>query len=249
MAVDWHSWSTTAGSNTTINSIDIDEAWAAADINNSIREMMAQNALARKLQSGSITTGGSANAHTLASGFSLSAYQQDFPIVFEAGYTNTATATLNLDSIGTKVFKAGGQILLPGDIVAGNVYSATYEAGGDVVVLWNPSNQRSIVGVNAQTGTTYTLALADAGKIVTMSNASSNTLTIPPNSSVAFLVGTVVTVRMKGAGQTTVTAGSGVTLNGTSTGSADLSGRFYAATIVQEAANTWSIFGGHAAVS
>ena len=44
--------------------------------------------------------------------------------------------------------------------------------------------------INAQTGTTYTLVLTDAGKIVTLSNASAITLTVPTNASVAFPVGT-----------------------------------------------------------
>ena len=39
------------------------------------------------------------------------------------------------------------------------------------------------VSVNAQTGTTYTLVLTDAGKVVTLANASAVTLTVPPNCS------------------------------------------------------------------
>ena len=44
--------------------------------------------------------------------------------------------------------------------------------------------------LNAQTGTTYTLVIGDAGKTVTMDNASAMTLTIPANASVAFPIGT-----------------------------------------------------------
>jgi hypothetical protein len=65
---------------------------------------------------------------------------------------------------------------------------------------------------NNQTGTTYTLALTDAGKVVEANNAAAITLTVPPNSSVAFPIGTVVEVFQMGAGQVTVTAGAGVTL-------------------------------------
>ena len=47
--------------------------------------------------------------------------------------------------------------------------------------------------VNAQTGTTYTLVIGDAYlEGVRMTNASANTLTIPPNADVAFPVGTKV---------------------------------------------------------
>ena len=75
--------------------------------------------------------------------------------------------------------------------------------------------QQRVPGTNLQTGTAYTLVLDDAGKVVEMSNASANTVTVPPSSSVAFPTGTVVEVCQVGAGQTSVVAGSGVTLRNT----------------------------------
>jgi len=45
-----------------------------------------------------------------------------------------------------------------------------------------------------------------------MNVATANNLTVPPNSSVAFAVGTVIEVLQYGAGQTTIVAGAGVTL-------------------------------------
>lgn len=73
----------------------------------------------------------------------------------------------------------------------------------------------TLLGVeeNAQTGTSYTLVADDAFKIVTMTNAAASTLTIPPNSSVAFPVGTQLIITQQGAGQVTLTEGSGVTIN------------------------------------
>lgn len=249
MAVDYFSWSTTAGSNTSINGISIAEGFAAANINDAIRDLMAQLALVRKLTSGSITSGGSANVQTLSTGFSMSAYQQDMPMAFEAGFTNTAAATMNVDSIGAKAMIRGdGQALIPGDIMLGGIYLMTYETGADSLVILNPSNQRSVIGVNAKTDS-YTLVISDAGKLITMDKSTANTLTIPPNSSVAFVVGTVIAVRQKGAGATTVTAGTGVTLNAVTTGSATLSAQFSGVTLVQEAADTWSIVGAHGGVS
>lgn len=67
------------------------------------------------------------------------------------------------------------------------------------------------VSVNTQTAS-YTLVLADAGKVVEMNVAGANTLTVPPNSSVAFPVGTIIEVHQYGAGQVTLTPGAGVTL-------------------------------------
>lgn len=57
---------------------------------------------------------------------------------------------------------------------------------------------------NAQTGTTYTLALTDASKLVTIENASAITLTVPTDATVAFPVGTEVYVSQLGAGQITI---------------------------------------------
>lgn len=59
----------------------------------------------------------------------------------------------------------------------------------------------------------YTLALDDKDALIEMNLASANTLTIPPNSSVAFPIGTEVLVTQYGAGVTTITAGAGVTIN------------------------------------
>lgn len=58
----------------------------------------------------------------------------------------------------------------------------------------------------------YTLALADAGTIVEMNNASARTITVPPNASVAFPVDTVIEACRYGSGTLTIVAGAGVTL-------------------------------------
>jgi hypothetical protein len=95
---------------------------------------------------------------------------------------------------------------------------------------------------NAQTGTSYTLVLTDAGKMVTMTNASSNTLTVPPNSSVAFPVNTRLDIIQYGAGQTTIAAGAGVTLY--SSGSKlKLTGQYSGASLWKKATDTWVLVG------
>ena len=96
--------------------------------------------------------------------------------------------------------------------------------------------------LNTQTGTTYTLVLADAGKYVGMNNAAANTLTIPPNSSVAFPTGTQIALRQPGTGQTTISPGSGVTLN--SRGAAfKLAGQYAHASLLKVATDTWELTG------
>lgn len=91
----------------------------------------------------------------------------------------------------------------------------------------------------------YTLALSDAGKAVRMNVASANTLTVPPNSSVAFAVGTMITVRGIGAGATTLTAGGGVTLNGSVT---EVS-QYGSVVLHKVATNEWDVYGGGSAGS
>lgn len=95
---------------------------------------------------------------------------------------------------------------------------------------------------NEQTGTTYTLALTDDGKVVEMNNASANTLTVPLNSSVAFPVGTQILVVQVGAGQTTLAPDTGVTIN-SKDGNLKLSAQWSAATLIKRATDAWVAIG------
>ena len=95
--------------------------------------------------------------------------------------------------------------------------------------------------INAQTGTAYTLVLADAGKLVTLDNGAAITLTVPPNSSVAFPVGTRVDLAGIGVGIVTIAAGSGVTVNGTP--SLVFEDRYSSASLVKLATDTWLAVG------
>ena len=98
--------------------------------------------------------------------------------------------------------------------------------------------------VNAQTGTSYTLALTDAqNRAVTMSNASANTVTVPTNASVAFPVGSIVNIIQIGAGATTITGDTGVTVNGTSAGSAAIQTQYQGAVLLKTATDVWVVSG------
>jgi hypothetical protein len=105
------------------------------------------------------------------------------------------------------------------------------------------------LGPNAQTGTTYTLVLADRGQTVTMSNASANTLTIPANASVAFDVGTVINVIQLGAGATTIEGDTGVTVNGVSAGSGAINNQYQGVSLLKIATDTWIASGDIATVA
>jgi len=71
--------------------------------------------------------------------------------------------------------------------------------------------------INAQTGTSYTLALSDAGKMITRSNAGASTQDLPSNATAAIPIGTMIHILNIGAGAVTVQAGSGATLTGANT--------------------------------
>jgi hypothetical protein len=99
------------------------------------------------------------------------------------------------------------------------------------------------LGFNAQTGTTYTLVAADASnKLVTTSNASAVTVTVPPS---VFAAGEQINLQSIGVGLTSFAQGAGVTI--TSTGATAtapiLRARYSAATIICTASNTFTIIG------
>lgn len=94
---------------------------------------------------------------------------------------------------------------------------------------------------NLQTAS-YTLVLADAGKVIEMNVAGANTLTIPPNSSVAFPIGTVIEVHQYGAGQTTITPGSGVTILSPD-GARKLRVQYASVSLRKRATDTWVMVG------
>ena len=95
---------------------------------------------------------------------------------------------------------------------------------------------------NAQTGTTYTLVAGDTGKLVTASNASAITVTVPPS---VYSAGEQIHIQQIGAGQVTFAQGSGVTITSTgATASAPkLRAQYSAATVICTASNTFTIVG------
>lgn len=98
---------------------------------------------------------------------------------------------------------------------------------------------------NAQVGTTYTFALTDNGQMVTANNASAQTYTIPPNSSVAFPEGTQINVIQIGAGQVTFAQGSGVTIvsTGATASAPKLRAQYSSATLVKRSTDLWYVLG------
>lgn len=101
------------------------------------------------------------------------------------------------------------------------------------------------LGINAQTGTTYTTVLDDNGKLVTLSNASSIAVTIPLNSSVAYPVGAQINMTQLGAGEVTVSGAGGVTIVSTGATAAQPKTRVQYSTLtaIQTSTDNWLVVG------
>jgi hypothetical protein len=130
------------------------------------------------------------------------------------------------------------------------VWSAA--ASGDVTLngvqtLTNKTLTAPVINLalNAQTGTTYTFVLGDNGKLVTASNASAQTYTIPLNSSVAYATGAQINLIQIGAGQVTVVGAGGVTVlsNAATAASPKCRNQYAALTCIKVATDTWYVIG------
>jgi len=92
----------------------------------------------------------------------------------------------------------------------------------------------------AEVGTTYTLAASDSGKIVTLSNGSAITLTVPTNASVPIPVGTRIDIAQWGAGQVSITSSATVRSEGSKL---KLRGQYAVATLWKRATDEWLLAG------
>lgn len=97
------------------------------------------------------------------------------------------------------------------------------------------------VSTNAQSGTTYTLVLADKNKVVELNNASAIALTVPTDATVAYPTGTQITLLQTGAGQVTIAGASGCTVNATP--GLKMRAQWSSVTLLKRAANTWVAMG------
>lgn len=123
-----------------------------------------------------------------------------------------------------------------GDVFTVGTRSWTFQSTPSPGLWINTSPEISVV-VNTQTAS-YTTVLTDAGKLIEMNVATANTLTLPPNASVAYPVGTSMDVIQYGAGQTTLTPGAGVSIlaNGSKL---KLTGQYSGATVYYRGSNVW----------
>jgi microcystin-dependent protein len=123
-------WSRTASSNATAdNTVNWAEGMAPSAVNDSARAMMARLAEWRDDVSGTITTGGTSSAYTVASNqvFDTFADMNGAMLAFVPHTTNSAGCTLNVDGLGAKALAFGpGFFLQSGVLIQGTPYVASY---------------------------------------------------------------------------------------------------------------------------
>jgi hypothetical protein len=178
---------------------------------------------------------------------------------FTTTLTATATTSLTLPTTGTLATLDGTETFTNKTFTSPVTNSptltlSTSSSTTDARLSWDSTNKKLKVGngtisldfassnviTNAQVAS-YTLVLADKDKLVEISNASANTLTVPLNSSVAFPIGTQITILQTGAGATTITATGGVTINATP--GLILRAQWSSVTLIKRAENTWVALG------
>lgn len=158
----------------------------------------------------------------------------EFNTAAGSAVTENYVAVTNSDASGTpKIEVKGGDTNISFNLVTKG--SGTLQYNGQEI-------QTKITTENAQSGTSYTLVLSDNGKLVTMTNSSANTLTVPPNSSVAFPIGARIDIAQYGTGETSVVAGSGVTIRSADS-NLSLSSQYSAASLWKRNTNEWLLVG------
>jgi hypothetical protein len=117
-----------------------------------------------------------------------------------------------------------------------------------VSIIGGSVSPSTALSLNAQTGTTYTFVLTDSNNtLVTASNASAQTYSIPTNANVAYPIGSQINIIAIGAGQVTINAvTSGTTTilsNGATAASPKLRVQYSSASCVKVATDTWYVIG------
>jgi hypothetical protein len=101
--------------------------------------------------------------------------------------------------------------------------------------------------VNADATTDYTAVLADQYQaLISMNKATAIAFKIPTNASVAFAVGTVITVLNKGVGTCTisaVTSGTTTVLSAGATAASPTLAQYKSAACIKVATDTWYVVG------
>lgn len=132
-------------------------------------------------------------------------------------------------------------------VVTYNDHNGTFDTTtADTVIDFTPASDGSIGGFDSvQTietvTTTYTFDILDAGKYMRSSSVSGFNMTVPPNGTVAFTIGTHIDGIQAAAGQITFVAGAGVTINATP--GLKTTGQWASWTLIKVGTNEWDLSG------
>jgi hypothetical protein len=176
---------------------------------------------------------------------------------FKIGDGSTAWNSIGYKASGTVTSITAGTGLSGGTITGSGTIAIDTATTVDVSTsqtltnktLTSPTLNAPLINLslNAQTGTTYTFVLADNGKLVTASNASAQTYSIPTNASVAYPIGTQINIIQIGAGQVTINAVTSGTTTVSSTGATatapKLRAQFSSATCIKANTDLWYVVG------
>lgn len=132
--------------------------------------------------------------------------------------------------------------------VGGIALVATSTTGSDVVTidtttsqLGSTSSPRIYRPIVTQSDSA-TLALTDAGTFQKCTKGTAMTITVPTNASVAFVTGTEIDIYQQGAGQVTIAAAGGVTINSVF-GNLKIGNQYTGASLKKTDTNTWELVG------
>lgn len=156
--------------------------------------------------------------------------------------TNLPVGDLTEVTAGTGITVTNGTGPIPSVAIDSTVTTLT---GTQTLTNKTLTTPKINLGINSQTGTTYTTVIDDNGKLVTLANASSITVTIPLNSSVAYPVGAQINMTQTGAGQVTVQGAGGVTVvsTGATAATPKTRAQYSTLTAVQTATDNWLVIG------
>lgn len=158
-------WNETASSNdvATPNGLPISPVPIRAEITDWGRETMAVLKRDWDRSHTTLSSSGSSNAYVLTYGAAPPAYANGLRFSFKASFSNSGSATCNVNSLGAKTIKKNGAsglaTLASGDIQTDNHVELEYDADADVLVLLNPLGPPPVAGTGiGVSGSTVSMA-------------------------------------------------------------------------------------------